>query len=196
MESPFLIVGLGNPGPKYDGTRHNIGFAVANELQSRFGSFLTRWQEKFNGEFCKVKIAGSQAVLLKPQTFMNLSGRSVQPAMNFFKLSINQLIIIHDDIDLDYGMVRLKSGGGTGGHNGLNSLKKELGTTDFHRIRIGVGRPIHGDVSDFVLKRFTPDEQIDLSAIIDRSCKAIECIAEFGIVKAMNQFNQRQGDNQ
>jgi peptidyl-tRNA hydrolase, PTH1 family len=196
MESPNLIVGLGNPGTRYDATRHNIGFAVADALRDRYGSFMTRWQDKFKGQFCKVKISGEQTILLKPQTFMNLSGRSVQPAMSFFKLSINHLIIIHDDIDLGYGMVRLKSGGGTGGHNGLNSLKKELGSTDFHRIRIGVGRPVHGDVSDFVLKSFTPDEQIELDSIIDRACKAIECIAEFGIVKAMNQFNQRQGDNQ
>lgn len=195
MENPILITGLGNPGARYDNTRHNIGFSVADALCNRFGSFMTRWQEKFKGHFCKVKIAGQQTILLKPQTFMNLSGQSVQPAMSFFKLSINHLIIIHDDIDLDYGMVRLKSGGGTGGHNGLNSLKKELGSTDFHRIRIGVGRPVHGDVSDFVLKSFTPDEQIELDSIIDRACKAIECIAEFGIVKAMNHFNQRQGDN-
>ncbi len=195
MENPILITGLGNPGARYDNTRHNIGFSVADALCNRFGSFMTRWQEKFKGRFCKVNIAGKQTILLKPQTFMNLSGQSVQPAMGFFKLSIDHLIIIHDDIDLDYGMVRLKSGGGTGGHNGLNSLKKELGSTDFHRIRIGVGRPVHGDVSDFVLKSFTPDEQIELDSIIDRACKAIECIAEFGIVKAMNHFNQRQGDN-
>ncbi|MBN2343908.1 MAG: aminoacyl-tRNA hydrolase [Deltaproteobacteria bacterium] len=196
MESPILIVGLGNPGPKYDNTRHNVGFMVLDELVTRFGTFGTRWQEKFRGEFAKLSIAGKQIILLKPQTYMNLSGRSVQPAMTFFKLSINDLIIIHDDIDLDYGMVRLKSGGGTGGHKGITSCKQELGDAGFHRIRIGVGRPTHGDVSDFVLKSFTSDEQIDLNSIIDRTCKAVECIADFGIVKAMNQFNQRQGDNQ
>lgn len=196
MDSPFLIVGLGNPGPKYDNTRHNIGFAVADELYARFSTFGTRWRDKFKGEFAKVKIGLHQSILLKPQTFMNLSGRSVSPAMTFFKLSINGLIIIHDDIDLEYGMVRLKSGGGTGGHKGLNSCKQELGDVGFHRIRIGVGRPIHGNVSDFVLKGFTPDEQIELSSIIDRACKAVECITDQGIVKAMNQFNQRQGENQ
>ena len=190
----MLIVGLGNPGPKYDATRHNVGFMVVDELARSHGGGA--WQQKFKAEFTKVRIGRTGAILLKPQTYMNLSGQSVSRAAGFFKCDTSDILVIHDDIDLDYGIVRVKSGGGTGGHKGIDSCKKELGGAQFQRIRIGVGRPQHGDVSDFVLKPFTPDEQISLSAVIDKACKATRCITSSGIVMAMNQFNQRQGDNQ
>jgi PTH1 family peptidyl-tRNA hydrolase len=193
VENSFLIAGLGNPGVNYSLTRHNTGFMAADMIHSNLNG--NSWQNKFKAEYVKTRYGMVQAHILKPQTFMNLSGQSVAKASAFFKIDIKKIIIIHDDIDLDYGIVRVKSGGGTGGHKGLESCKKELGTTEFTRIRIGVGRPVHGDVSNFVLGTFTADEQIDLEAIVEQAAKAALYIMKFGTTKAMNQFNKRQGDN-
>ncbi|MBN2804888.1 MAG: aminoacyl-tRNA hydrolase [Deltaproteobacteria bacterium] len=193
MDNTFLIAGLGNPGIQYSLTRHNVGFIVADMLLSmmRGGNYL----EKFNAEYSKCNYKSFQAVILKPMTFMNLSGQSVSRACSFYKIGINQVIIIHDDIDLDYGIVRVKSGGGTGGHKGIESCKQELGTTDFLRVRVGVGRPVHGDVSNFVLSNFSADEQIILESVVKTAAEAVMHILEFGTTKTMNQFNKRQGDS-
>ncbi len=193
MDKISLITGLGNPGANYDLTRHNIGFIVADNLFSMLNG--RSWQNKFKGEYTKIEYNNHQAVILKPMTYMNLSGQSVYKASSFYKIDVKNIIIIHDDIDLDYGIVRTKSGGGTGGHKGIESCKQELGTSGFLRVRIGVGRPVHGDVSNYVLGKFTTDEQIILESVVEKAAKAVLSMIEFGITKTMNQFNKRQGDN-
>ena len=150
-----LIVGLGNPGPKYSWTRHNAGFMVLDELARRAGIAVSR--KTFSGFFGEGTYRGERLLLLKPQTFMNLSGRSVNPALHFHRLSLQDLIVIHDDLDIPFGRVKLKDGGGHAGHNGLRSLMQELGGGQFARIRVGVGRPLHGDAADYVLSPFTRD---------------------------------------
>ncbi len=194
MESPLLVVGLGNPDREYVLTRHNIGFMVADRTAEKFSD--NRWQEKFLGHFCSVNIGDVRVFMLKPQTYMNRSGRSVQRAAEFYKVEIGHIIVIHDDVDLEFGCVRIKKGGGTGGHKGIASCKKQLGNdAGFLRVRIGVGRPRFGDTSDYVLSAFSSDEQIELGGIVDRASEAVESIIVNGVVKSMNTFNRRQGDN-
>ena len=151
----MLVVFLGNPGPEYRLTRHNAGFIVAENMA------LTqdlRWTQKFFGMFAKEEFSGHQHCFLKPETFMNLSGKSVQAAKSFFKLSEKEIIVVHDDIETEFGIVSFRSGGGFAGHNGLRSIANSIGCPDFLRIKIGVGRPKKGDVASFVLGKFTPDE--------------------------------------
>jgi len=134
----LLVVGLGNPGREYATTRHNVGFMVADELTQRQGG---SWRSKFSGEVSDMRVDGARLALLKPQTYMNESGRSVAAAAKFYKVEPEWLLAVHDEIDLPFGEIRVRLGGGLAGHNGLKSLKRELGGTDFHRVRIGVGRP-------------------------------------------------------
>ncbi len=154
-----LLVGLGNPGPKYEMTRHNAGFLLLDEIASDCG---IAWSgSKFQSIFAKGPVLGETCVLLKPQTFMNLSGRSVVPALQFFKLTVENLIVFHDDIDVPFGKVKARTGGGHGGNNGIRSIMAELGTGDFSRIKLGVGRPQSpedGQVSNWVLSRFSDTE--------------------------------------
>lgn len=160
----FLIVGLGNPGTKYEGTRHNIGFKAVDEIVRRF-SFST-WSEKFSGFVSKGIIDGHKVVVLKPQTFMNLSGLSVKLAAHFFKIETKNIIVIHDELDLLPLKVRIKVGGGNGGHNGLKSIQQTMGTADFVRIRLGIGHP--GDknkVSAYVLNDFAKAEIVDFEIL-------------------------------
>ena len=147
-----LIVALGNPGLKYENTRHNVGWKSLEELS--FWNDLV-WKEKFKGLFAQKNFNGEQVIFLMPQTFMNLSGESVRPAMDFFKVGPEDLLVIHDEIDLEYGTLGVKTGGGLAGNNGLKSINQHISTKDFHRIRIGVGRPKFGDVSAHVLGQFT-----------------------------------------
>ena len=151
-----LIIGLGNPGPRYETTRHNAGFLVLDELARRYG---IGWSgQKFKGVFGSGTILGNRCLLLKPLTFMNLSGRSVQQAKSFYKLSCESLIVLHDDVDVPEGVVKAKVGGGDGGHNGIKSIKQETGCQNFHRLKLGVGRPEgRGDVSDWVLGALAED---------------------------------------
>lgn len=182
-----LFVGLGNPGPKYELTRHNIGFLLADKLGRRWGIDLTR--QKFNAAFGSGQGPGRPAVLLKPQTFMNLSGQSVSRAKEFFGLEATALVVAHDDIDLPWGAVRLKLGGGAGGHKGLRSIDQLLGTKDYFRVRLGVGRPAHGDVRNYVLQRFSEMELAELDDVLEVAADATERLLNDGLRAAQNAFH-------
>jgi len=184
-----LIVGLGNPGSKYLWTRHNAGFMVLDELARRAGIPVTR--KTFSGLYGEGSYRGERLLLLKPQTFMNLSGRSVNPALHFHRLSLQDLIVIHDDIDIPFGRVKLKEGGGHAGHNGLRSLMQELGGGQFTRIRVGVGRPLHGDAADYVLSPFGRDEQALLPRILEGAVDFLELLLAEGLPKAMSLCNNK-----
>lgn len=182
-----LVVGLGNPGPKYVGTRHNIGFMLAEALAHEARMSLGR--EKFNAVYDTGEWQGRPVVILLPQTFMNLSGQSVSPALSFFDLDSTQMVVLHDEIDLPPGDVRVKEGGGHGGHNGLRSIVKETGRRDFIRIRLGVGRPTHGNVTSHVLGRFSANEEAEVEVLIERGLLALEKLFVEGPKAAMNAVN-------
>jgi PTH1 family peptidyl-tRNA hydrolase len=151
-----LLVGLGNPGKQYEQTRHNIGFIVADHLAdaNNFGPT----ERQFDGELRKGELLGQRFLIFKPMTFMNLSGRAVAPLMRYFRIEVSDLIVVFDDVDLDPGRVKSRSGGGHGGHNGVRSLLADIGDHQFHRIKIGVGKPTPGNVSDWVLGKMSKDE--------------------------------------
>ena len=183
-----LIVGLGNPGREYEETRHNIGFKVVDELADRAGVALS--DKKFKARVARVRLAGCDCLLMKPQTYMNLSGESVGPALGFFKVSTDDVLVIHDDLDLEAGRIKLKQGGGHGGHNGLRSLKAHLPDDGFVRVRIGIGRPPpRWDPVNYVLGRFSGEEQEVAAKAVYRAADAVESILELGVVKAMGQIN-------
>lgn len=184
-----VIAGLGNPGSKYQWTRHNAGFLFLDRIAHLEGLSITRKQ--FGGVTAEWERKGKRLVLLKPQTFMNLSGRSVMPALQFYKLKPEQLIVIHDEIDLPLGTARLKQGGGHGGQNGLRSIIEQLGKADFTRLRLGVGRPAHGDVSNYVLGNFTPAEMDVFARVLDGALDMLETALDEGVPKAMSLFNNK-----
>ena len=183
----LLVVGLGNPGRQYERTRHNVGWLVVDELARRLsGSF----RSKFSGSLAEVRAGERRVALLKPETYMNESGRSVGAAARFFKVEPDALLVVHDDVDLDPGRLQARRGGGLAGHNGLRSLADHLGSQDFLRLRIGVGRPGRGDprsVSDWVLSDFAADE--DPAALVARAADAVEVIAAEGLEAAQARFN-------
>lgn len=183
-----LIVGLGNPGSKYDGTRHNAGFAVLFELLRRSGDIA---KEKFKGAFVKTRLAGEVAGLLLPQTYMNRSGDSVRPAYDFFNLNPEDVIVVHDELDLPLGRVKIKKGGGHGGHNGLRSISAQIGG-DYIRIRCGIGRPLKGDVTGYVLGRFGTDDRELAQGMMGTGADAVEAILRSGVQQAMNKINAAQ----
>jgi PTH1 family peptidyl-tRNA hydrolase len=185
----FVVAGLGNPGPKYAANRHNVGFMVIDRLAARLGGGAFR--DKFNSAHLKTSRGGSEVVLLKPMTFMNLSGDAVQRALAFYKVAPDALLVVHDELDLPFADVRIKKGGGAGGHNGVKSLLDRLGGADFVRVRIGVGRPRGSRADSFVLSDFAPDERAELSGIVERAADAVERIVADGLVAAMNSFNVR-----
>jgi PTH1 family peptidyl-tRNA hydrolase len=185
-----LIVGLGNPGPQYEKTRHNIGFTVLDAFAKEHDIDLTK--NKFNAIYGSAEVAQNSCVLLKPQTFMNLSGRSLVPALAFYQIPIKKVIVIHDELDIPFGQIKLKVGGGHAGHNGLRSIIELCGSADFIRIRMGIGRPKFGDVSSFVLSPFTNDEQITLSTFCDQAVADIKTILTQGVTQAMNLVHSRQ----
>src|SRR5919201_1333764 len=183
----LLVAGLGNPGRQYERTRHNAGWLVLEELARRHGG---SWRSKFSGALAEVRLGEHRLALLKPETYMNESGRSVAAAAQFFKVEPEALLVVHDDVDLEPGRLQARRGGGLAGHNGLRSLAQHLGTQDFLRLRIGVGRPGRGDprpVKDWVLSPFTPDEDPD--ALIARSVDAVETIVREGLEAAQQRFN-------
>jgi PTH1 family peptidyl-tRNA hydrolase len=184
-----LVVGLGNPGPKYERTRHNIGFQVVDELLRRHGGSL---RGKFKGEVASAQLGLEPVVLLKPMTFMNLSGESVGPACGFYGIDPEDVVVIHDELDLPFGRVKVKSKGGHGGHNGLRSLVKHIGA-DFARVRVGIGRPERGDVTGYVLTPFAPDEAPWVGGAVDTAADAVESIVREGVLAAMNRFNAEPG---
>jgi PTH1 family peptidyl-tRNA hydrolase len=184
-----LIAGLGNPGPKYLWTRHNAGFMVLDRFSHLAGIPLSR--KNFSGLYGEGDLRGDRLLLLKPQTFMNLSGRSVAAALRFHKLSLQDMIVIHDDLDIPFGCIKIKEGGGHAGHNGLRSLAQELGSGDFIRLRIGIGRPSHGDMADYVLNNFTPEEMAGLPRLLDGVVDALELVIAEGAPKAMSLYHNK-----
>jgi peptidyl-tRNA hydrolase, PTH1 family len=185
----LLVVGLGNPGGQYERTRHNIGWRIVEELARRHGG---SFRSKFSGQLAELRLgeAGERIALLKPETYMNESGRSVGPAGRFFKVEPDALLVVHDDVDLEPGRLQARLGGGLAGHNGLRSISAALGTQDFLRLRVGVGRPGRGDrrpVADYVLSEFEPE--IDVDALVVRAADAVEMIAREGVEPAQQRFN-------
>ena len=190
-EAPWLLVGLGNPGAKYAGNRHNVGFMVVDAWLDHFVP-APPWREKFKGLETSVSSGvpgGGRAVLLKPQTYMNVSGDSVAPAAHFHRVPVERIVVVHDELDFEFGRVALKRGGGHGGHNGLRDIVRALGSKDFLRLRVGIGRPSRGDVSNWVLSDFAGDEAAALGDLLRTSRDAIDSLMAHGIAKAMNEFN-------
>jgi PTH1 family peptidyl-tRNA hydrolase len=188
----ILVVGLGNPGPRYEGTRHNVGYRVLDRLAQRAGSPVFR--AKFRGLFASAELAGQSFGLLKPETYMNESGKSVQPAMQFFKLPASSIVLVHDELDLAFGDVRLKQGGGDAGNRGVRSVTAAIGP-DTLRLRIGIGKPppeFRGGTADFVLQGFPSADLAELDNVIDRAADAVVLLATRGISVAMNATNQRR----
>ena len=183
----WLIVGLGNPGPKYADTRHNIGFMVLDALARRSSA---AFREKFKGLMARAEIADQDCVLLQPMTFMNVSGVSVGACASFFKAAPERTLVIHDELDIAFGDVRVKVGGGHAGHNGLRSIFQHFGK-DFIRLRCGIGRPVHGDVTRHVLGRFDSNESAELEDVIDAAADAVVTVLREGPIAAMNVIHQQ-----
>lgn len=179
-----LIVGLGNPGKKYEKNRHNIGMILVDNL-------IDRWQEKFKGLYAQENLGSGKVYYLKPQTFMNLSGESVQPMAAFFKIDPKNILVVHDELDLPLGTLALKKGGGLAGHNGLKSIAAQLGTQDFLRLRLGIGRPPHGDVSNWVLSDFSKDENLILQKILTESASALKTFLDKGFDAAASSYSRK-----
>lgn len=182
----FLIVGLGNPGKEYDGTRHNIGFEAIDSLGRKYSIDLNK--SKFKGVCGEGFIEDKKVILLKPTTYMNLSGESIREVINFYKIDNNNIIVIYDDISLEIGKLRIREKGSAGGHNGIKSIIANLSTDVFPRIKIGVGQP-KGDLVSHVLGRFNKEEAQDLKEVIEASIKAVEIIMKNGAKAAMNELN-------
>lgn len=185
----IIIAGLGNPGSKYQWTRHNAGFLFLDRIANLENLSITRKQ--FGGFTAEWERNGKRLILLKPQTYMNLSGRSIMPALQFYKLKPEQLIVVHDEIDLPLGTARMKQGGGHGGQNGLRSIMEMLGRNDFLRLRLGIGRPLHGDVSSYVLGNFTPPEMEVFARVLDGALDLLETALDEGVPKAMSLYNNK-----
>ena len=183
----LLVVGLGNPGREYVRNRHNVGQMVVDELARRHDG---AWKGKFSGQLADVRIDGHKVALLKPETFMNDSGRSVKAAAQFYKLEPDAILVVHDESDLEPGRLQARRGGGLAGHNGLRSVAQHLGTPEFLRLRIGVGRPGRGDrrdLADYVLADFEPHE--DAEALVRRAAEAVETLDAEGLESAQRRFN-------
>jgi peptidyl-tRNA hydrolase, PTH1 family len=192
----FLIIGLGNPGEKYQKTRHNIGFRVLDLLLGDFNQTTTSpfvFNKKINGEIAKVT-GGEKLYLLKPSSFMNLSGIPVVAAMNYFEIDVENIIVIHDDIDLPLGQIRLSKNSGDGGHNGIKSIIKQLGSKDFTRLKIGISTELSKKsiaTEKFVLGKFSPEEDVLLEKIITSATECLQYYFENKLEKTMNKFNQK-----
>jgi peptidyl-tRNA hydrolase, PTH1 family len=185
----LLVVGLGNPGREHARDRHNVGWMVVDELARRHGG---SFRSKFSGQLAQVRIEDARLALLKPETYMNLSGQSVGAAVRFFKTLPEQLLVVHDEVDLEPGRLQARLGGGLAGHNGLRSLRQTLGTAEFLRLRVGVGRPGRGDrrpVADYVLAPFEPDE--DPATLVARAANAVETLVREGLERTQAAFNER-----
>jgi PTH1 family peptidyl-tRNA hydrolase len=184
----FLVVGLGNPGPRYSGTRHNVGFMVLDLLSARLGGRFKA--HKGRADVVEGRLGGLSIVLAKPKSYMNESGGPVVSISRFFKVPVAQIAVVHDDLDLPYGALRLKRGGGDGGHNGLRSLTSSLGTKEYLRVRFGIGRPPgRQDPADFVLKDFSSVERKELEFHLDRAADAVEALVRDGLESSQNSFN-------
>jgi PTH1 family peptidyl-tRNA hydrolase len=183
----LLVAGLGNPGREHEQDRHNAGWMVVDELVRRHGG---SFRSKFSGRLAEVRMSESRIALLEPETYMNESGRSISAAARFFKVDPADVLVVHDDVDLDVGRLQARLGGGLAGHNGLRSIAQALGTQDFLRLRIGVGRPGRGDrrpVADYVLSPFSPEDDVD--AIVASAADAVESLISEGLAVTQQQFN-------
>jgi PTH1 family peptidyl-tRNA hydrolase len=183
----LLVVGLGNPGREYAGHRHNVGWMVVEELARRHGA---SWKGKFSGRLAELRLDGHRVALLKPETFMNESGRSVAQAARFYKLEPDAILVVHDEGDFDLGRIQARKGGGLAGHNGLRSIAQDLRTPDFMRLRIGVGRPERGDprpLADYVLSDFEPHD--DAESLVAHAADAVETLDAEGLERAQARFN-------
>ena len=189
MAEPILVVGLGNPGPNYAATRHNVGFMVADRLAERLGSTF-KVHKRSGAEIVTGRLGGHSVVVAKPRCFMNESGRQVGPLAKFYSLPPTDVVVVHDDLDLDFGLVRLKLGGGEGGHNGLRSVAAALASKDFQRVRIGIGRPPgRKDPAAFVLEKFSAAEKADVPTICEQAADATELLIELGLEPAQNRVH-------
>lgn len=188
-----LIVGLGNPGAQYEQTRHNAGFWFVEAIARRHGGSF-KSENKFHGEACKVRVEGEELWLLKPMTFMNKSGQAIAALANFYKIAPEAILVAHDELDLPPGDIRLKKGGGHGGHNGLRDTIAQLGNNkDFQRLRIGIGHPGHSSqVTGYVLGKAPSDEQIEMENAIDRALDVLPEVVNGEIQKAMNQLHSKR----
>jgi len=191
--APWLIVGLGNPGPEYANNRHNVGFMVADLLAERIGGKFKRagkaQAQVLEGRIGAPGPASRRVVLVKPTSFMNLSGGPVNALRDFYKVPLANIVAIHDELDIDYGTLRLKLGGGDNGHNGLKSMTKAMGP-DYHRVRFGIGRPPgRMQVADFVLKDFSSTERKELDFLVDRATDSVECLVSEGLERAQSAYN-------
>lgn len=183
-----LLVGLGNPGPRYAGNRHNVGFMVLDELAARVGGKFK--SHKSGADVLEGRLAGARVVLVKPRSFMNVSGGPVSGAAKFYKIDPSGIVVVHDELDVPFGGLKLKLGGGEGGHNGLRSISKSLGTRDYYRVRFGIGRPPgRMDPADFVLKDFSTVERKELPLELDRCADAVEALVGKGLTAAQNEFH-------
>ncbi len=190
MPGPALVVGLGNPGPEYADTRHNVGFHVVELLAARAGGGRFS-RHKSNADVLEGRLAGRRVVLAKPRTYMNVSGGPVAGLVRYYG---GELVVVHDDLDLGFGVVRLKQGGGEGGHNGLRSISTSLGTKDYLRVRFGIGRPPgRQDPADFVLTRFSATERKELDFAVDLAADATEALLADGLEPTQNRFHALSG---
>lgn len=192
-EGPWLIVGLGNPGPEYAMNRHNVGFMVVDLLAERIGGKFKRagkaQAQVLEGRMGPVGPAGRRVILAKPMSFMNLSGGPVNALRDFYKVPVANVVAVHDELDIDYGTLRLKLGGGDNGHNGLKSMTKAMGA-EYHRVRFGIGRPPgRMQVADFVLKDFASAERKELDYFVDRAADAVESLVAEGLERAQSAYN-------
>ena len=183
------IVGLGNPGREYAATRHNVGFMAVDALAAEYG---VAWSRKFSGRHGRLLFGRHDLLLHEPETFMNLSGESVQPMCAFYRLPAEAMVVVHDDIDLPFGELRIRDGGGHGGHNGIRSIRQRMATDRFVRLKVGVGRPGQGEVTDHVLGRFSNEERAALPDIIAATVRTLWLLVEQGVLVAMNETNGRK----
>ncbi|SHK34079.1 peptidyl-tRNA hydrolase, PTH1 family [Pseudonocardia thermophila] len=191
---PALVVGLGNPGPAYADTRHNIGFRVVELLASRAGGGRFSRHRKANADVLEGRLGERRVVLAKPRSYMNLSGGPVVGLLKYYSVPVDDLVVVHDDLDLGFGVVRLKRGGGEGGHNGLRSISASVGSKDYLRVRFGIGRPPgRQDPADFVLKRFSAVEAKELDLAVDLAADATEALLAEGLEAAQNRFHALTG---
>ena len=181
-----MAVFAGNPGREYKNTRHNIGWMVLDAIS---GSGAFNWKKKFNGQWADYYAGLNKIIILKPETFMNNTGKSAQAAAHFFKIKPEEIILVHDDLELAFGKIVLKKGGGTGGHNGLRSMNQHLGTSEYYRLRLGISRPVRGSVSSYVLGRFSPDEEISLHTFVEKAASGLEDIFSLPLDTALDKYS-------
>ncbi|NLC98398.1 MAG: aminoacyl-tRNA hydrolase [Actinomycetales bacterium] len=186
----WLIVGLGNPGPTYAATRHNVGYFVTDELSTRVGGSFALHKPS-RAEVVSGRLVQEPVVLGRSRGYMNESGGPVAAIMKYFSVTPDKLIVIHDELDIPVGALRIKTGGGDNGHNGLKSIRQALGTGDFHRVRVGIGRPLgRQSVHDFVLKPFTKDERTEIDIVVQEAADAVESLIAHGLEKTQSTFNR------